>query len=138
MPNEARELTGGEFNAVITSARVGIHTAHLGRGPRTASTFYKDNVVVTIMRDVMTEAEKTLAGNEYEDAVTTMRHLFQKTMKADYTAAVERFTRRKVLAFISGNNTDPDIASELFILGGPISLTASASQDRSAADGHKP
>jgi uncharacterized protein YbcI len=109
-------LTGGELNAAITSAVVGIHTAQLGRGPRTASTFYKDNVIVTLLYGVMTHAERTLADHEHEAAVTQMRHLFQKTMEADFKAAVERLTGHKVVAFISGNNTDPDVASELFIL----------------------
>ena len=89
------------------------------------------------MRDVMTQAEKTLATNDHEDAVTGMRHLFQKTMKADYTEAVERLTGQKVMAFISGNNAEPDIASELFILDSPIEPPASAPHDRSAVDGHK-
>jgi uncharacterized protein YbcI len=123
MPSEERALTGGELNAAITSAVVGIHTTHLGRGPRTASTFHKDNVIVTIMHDVMTHAEKALAENEHEEAVSQMRHLFQKAMEADYTNAVERLTGHKVIAFISGNNTDPDIASELFILDHSVSQT---------------
>src|ERR1700689_3283640 len=110
MPSDERTLTGGELNAAITSAVVGIHTAHLGRGPSSASTFYKDNVIVTIMHDVMTRAEKALAENAHEEAVNQMRHLFEKTMQTDYTDAVERLTGHKVIAFISGNNTDPDIA----------------------------
>jgi uncharacterized protein YbcI len=47
-----------------------------------------------------------------------MRHLFQETMKEDFTEAVERLTGRRVVAFISGNHVDPDIAVELFILDG--------------------
>ena len=41
-------------------------------------------------------------------------------MEADFCAAVERLTGRKVLAFISGNHIDPDIAAELFILDSPL------------------
>ena len=44
MANPQR-LTGGELNAAITSALAGIHTEHLGRGPRTASTFHYGNVL---------------------------------------------------------------------------------------------
>ena len=36
-------LRGGELNAALTSALVGIHTNYLGRGPKTASTFYQGN-----------------------------------------------------------------------------------------------
>ena len=113
-------LAGGELNAAITSAVVGIHNAHLGRGPKTASTFHYDNIVVTIMQDVMTPAEKTLASTAKSDAVIQMRHLFQETMEADYTRAVERLTGLKVLAFISGNHIDPDMAAELFVLDAPV------------------
>jgi hypothetical protein len=37
-------------------------------------------------------------------------------METDFTEAVERLTDRKVVAFISGNHVDPDIAVETFIL----------------------
>ena len=115
---------------------VGIHTAHLGRGPRTASTFYRGNIIVTIMHDVMTHAEKALAENEHEEAVSQMRHLFQKTMETDYTNAVERLTGHKVIALISGNNTNPDIASELFVLDRPVNPPMSGPPDDTAAGQH--
>ena len=35
-------------------------------------------------------------------------------------AAVERLTGRKVVAFISGNHTDPDIEADVFILDTPL------------------
>jgi uncharacterized protein YbcI len=35
---------------------------------------------------------------------------------AEFIEAVERLTGAKVVAFISGNNIDPDVACELFIL----------------------
>jgi len=41
-------------------------------------------------------------------------------MEADFRAAVERTTGQKVLAFISGNHTDPGVAAELFILDGRV------------------
>lgn len=113
-------LKGGELNAAITSALVGIHTEHLGRGPRSASTFYHGHVLVTLMHDVLTPAEKSLTRNNQSDAVDHIRHLFQKTMEADFREAVERLTGRKVLAFISGNHIDPDIAAEVFILDAPL------------------
>ena len=66
------------------------------------------------MHDVLTPAEKSLTQeNNQSDAVDHIRHLFQKTMEADFREAVERLTGRKVLAFISGNHIDPDIAAEV-------------------------
>jgi uncharacterized protein YbcI len=112
-------LKGGELNAAITSALVGIHTQYLGRGPRSASTFHYGHVLVTLMHEVLTPAEKSLIRTNQVEAVDHIRHLFQETMEADFREAVERLTGRKVLAFISGNHIDPDIAAELFILDGP-------------------
>jgi uncharacterized protein YbcI len=113
---ESERLQGGELNAAVTSALVGIHNVHLGRGPRTASTFHHGNVIVTLMQDVMTPAERTLARTGNSAAVTNMRHLFQETMQTDFNEAVQRLSGRKVPAFISGNHADPDMAAEVFVL----------------------
>ena len=113
---KSQPLRGGELNAAVTSALVGIHTEHLGRGPRTASTFHYGNVIVTLMHEVMTPAEKTLAKSGNAPAVTGMRHLFQETMQTDFSAAVERLTGGTVVAFISGNHVEPDMAAELFVM----------------------
>ena len=110
---------GGELNAAVTSAIVGIHTNHFGRGPKTASTFHHGSVLVTLMHDVLTRAEKSLGQANHSDAIHRTRHLFQEAMEADFREAIERLTGRKVIAFISGNHIAPDIAAELFILDGP-------------------
>lgn len=119
MTGSSDQPAGGELNAAITSALVGIQTDHLGRGPSSASTFHHGKVLVTLMNEVLTPAEKTMAGGIKAEAVTTMRHHYQETMAKDYRAAVERITGRKVLVFISGNHLDPDVAAELFILDAP-------------------
>ena len=93
---------------------MGIHHKYLGRGPKTASTFHYGNVLVTMMHEILTHAEKPLTQTGQIDAVNNIRHLFQETMAGDFREAVERITGRKVLAFISGNHIDPDIAAELF------------------------
>ena len=58
--------------------------------------------------------------SSHVDAINHIRHLFQEAMEADFRAAVERITGQQVLAFISGNHIDPDVAAELFILDGPV------------------
>lgn len=118
--SDTEQLRGGELNAALTSALVGIHTDHLGRGPKTASTFHQGNVLVTLMHDVLTPAERTLARNAHIDAITQLRHLFQVAMEDEFRAAVERLTGRKVVAFISGNQFSPDVAAEIFILDEPL------------------
>jgi uncharacterized protein YbcI len=116
----AERRTGGELNAAVTSALVGIQSAYLGRGPSTASTFHYNNVLVTLMTDVLTKAERDLALANEGDAVINVRQLFQKAMQADFKAAVERLTGREVTAIMTGNHLDPDIAAAIFVLDAPI------------------
>jgi len=116
----ATRLEGGELNQAITSALVGIHSRYLGRGPQSATTFYHGNVVVSLLSGVLTHAERTLNETNQGEAVNQMRHLFQETMETDFKDAVERLTGRTVAAFVSGNNLDPDVAAEVFILDQPV------------------
>ena len=117
---ESPRLHGGELNQAITSALVGIHNKYLGRGPRSALTFYHDNVIVTLMYGVLTHAEQTLSETNPGEAVNQIRHLFQQTMNDDFQEAIERLSGRKVVAFISGNNLVPDVAAEVFVLDQPV------------------
>ena len=109
-------MKSGELNAALTSAVVGIHTKHLGRGPSSASTFHNDNVVTVLMRDVMTQVEKDIALGGNGHAVSSMRQLFQEAMRTEFTEAVERLTGRKVWAFVSGIDVVRDVSSEVFYL----------------------
>ena len=115
-PESGQGLRGGELNAALTSALVGIHNDHMGRGPRSAYSFHHEDVVVTVMNNVLTKAERTLAETGAGLQVAQTRHLYQEAMRPDFTTAVERLTGRKVIAFVSGNNLDPDIAVEMFFL----------------------
>jgi uncharacterized protein YbcI len=117
---DSAQMTGGELNAAVTSALVGIHMETLGRGPRSASTFHHGPVVVTLMRDVLTPAEKSIAQDGRDGEVMRIRQLFQQTMQPSFREAVERLTGRRVLAIISGNHVDPDIAAGVFVLEQPL------------------
>ena len=64
--------------------------------------------------------EKALARTHGRDAVQHIRQLFHVLMEADYRAAVERLTGRRVVAFLSSNHIDPDVAAQVFILDAPL------------------
>lgn len=113
-------LAGGELNAALTREVVRIHTANLGRGPNKSFSFHNGNVVVTILQEVLTKAEQNLALNEHGGAVLAMRQLVQRTMAGEMKESVERLTGRKVVAFMSDNHLEPDMAVEVFILDTPL------------------
>ncbi len=116
----AEQLTGGELNAAVTREVVRIHTAAIGRGPRKSYSFHSGDTLVTVLLEVLTRAEQNLVGYAEGDAVLAMRRLSQRAMAEEMKAAVARLTGRKVLAFMSDNHLDPDMAVQVFILEPPL------------------
>jgi uncharacterized protein YbcI len=116
----ADAMTGGQLNAAIARAIVRIHREYVGRGPTKAQAFFRGNVVVVIMHDVMTRAEQSLVADGQNEAVITMRHGFEKAMRTELFDAVERLTGAKVEAFLNDNHVDPDVAVEVFLLDRPV------------------
>ena len=120
MAEQLEALTGGELNAALTREVVRIHTTNLGRGPNKSFTFHNGAVVVTVLQDVMTKAERNLTENAHGEAVLEMRQLFQRTMGPELKESVEKLTGRRVVALMSDNHIDPDMAVEVFILDRPL------------------
>jgi uncharacterized protein YbcI len=116
----AAPLSGGELNAAVTRELVRIHTAAIGRGPRKSYSFHSGDTLITVMLEVLTRAEQTLVAYEEGDAVLAMRRLSQRAMAEEMKAAVTHLTERKVLAFMSDNHLDPDMAVQVFVLEPPL------------------
>jgi uncharacterized protein YbcI len=120
-PDEtAAELAGGELNAAVTREVVRIHTAAIGRGPKKSYSFHNGETLITVLLEVLTRAEQNLVAYDEGDAVLAMRRLSQRAMADEMKAAIERITRRKVIALMSDNHLDPDMAIEVFILDPPL------------------
>jgi len=87
-----------------------------GHDRTTASTYINDNVVVCILEDILTSAEKELVAAGSGSEVIDGRVAFQADRQDRFSAAVESLTLRRVVAFMSANQTSPGIACELFFL----------------------
>jgi len=87
-----------------------------GRGPTRAHTVINRDSVLILVGDTLTKGERTLVATGQEQFVIDMRHRFQKAMQEDLIAAVEKIMGRKVIAFMSANHVDPDMAAEVFAL----------------------
>lgn len=121
MASETSRAVDGELNAAITRAVVRVHSQYVGRGPTKAQTFYRGPVVVTVMENAMIKAERSLVNDGELETVLGMRRKFQRTMRDDLVSETERLTGHKVIAFMSDNHVEPDLAAELFFLDGPVS-----------------
>ena len=90
--------------------------AYTGRGPQKAWTSIDGDLISVVLRDTLTKGERSLVADGRGQLVVDMRRAFQQTMEADLVAGVERLAGRAVVAFLSDNHLDPDIAIESFVL----------------------
>jgi len=102
--------------AMISTATVQIMHDYTGRGPTKAKTIINDDLVTVLLADTLTAGERKLVETGRSDRVISLRHDFQVAMRDDLVAIVERQLDRKVIAFMSENHIDPDLAIEVFVL----------------------
>ena len=69
-----------------------------------------------LLENTFTPAEKSLQGMGEHQRLREMRLFFQYASAGQFTDAVLRATGRRVRSFISGIDTNTDIACELFVL----------------------
>ena len=106
----------GALRSAISQAIVRIHAEHYGKGATQAKTYAWDNLVVTVLRDVLTTAERTLVGVDRADTVREVRTTFQFSLEETFRTAVERLTGRRVLSFMSQIDPDNGLGVEVFVL----------------------
>jgi uncharacterized protein YbcI len=106
----------GEMRATISNAIVRLQAEYYGKGPTRAKTYIVEDLVVVVLEESFTRAEKTLAERGERDAIEHIRRRFQQQMAEDFTSVVEQATGRKVRVFLSETNIDQDVSVETFLL----------------------
>jgi uncharacterized protein YbcI len=102
--------------ATISTSAVQLLHEYTGRGPTNAKTEINDDLVTIVLANTLTKGESKLVESGKSDEVLRLRHEYQLTMRDDLVALVERELDRKVIAFMSQNHIDPDLAVEVFVL----------------------
>jgi uncharacterized protein YbcI len=72
--------------------------------------------VVCLLRGGFTRVEQTLLEGGRGSSVIQQRMDFQELMRERFQAVIEHATGRRVIGFMSGNQQDPDLMCEVFIL----------------------
>jgi uncharacterized protein YbcI len=101
---------------MISTATVQLLHEYTGRGPTKAKTVINEDLVTILLADTLTNGEQRLVESGREERVLQLRHDYQLTMRDDLVAIVERQLGRTVIAFMSQNHIDPDLAVEVFVL----------------------
>jgi uncharacterized protein YbcI len=114
MEGERKAL--GETRARISKEIVRLQSEYYGKGPTKARTYIVDDLVVVVLEESFTRAEKTLAERGEREAIQHIRRRFQQQMADSFISIVEQATGRRVRAFMSETDIDQDVSVETFLL----------------------
>jgi uncharacterized protein YbcI len=123
--------------AQISTGLVQLHSRYYGKGPTKAKTHMVDDTVVCILRGGFTTVERTLVDTGEVESVYQMRRSFQQAMENEFRRIIEGATGRKVIAYMSSINVEPELAVEIFVLepsgdgdgaGRPVAATESVEE----------
>lgn len=118
--SDSREHDGGQpcssLRASLSDVVVRITADYTGRGPTRARTTLNGDWVFVTLLDTLTKGERKLAESGRGEFVREARRAFQDAMRNELVAAVEALTQRRVIAFLSDNHLEPDVAIEAFQL----------------------
>ena len=106
----------GEMRTAISEGMVALLKDFYGVGPTQSKTYIHDDLVVCLLRGGFTRVERTLLEGGRPAAVIEQRMAFQEVMRARFVAVIENATGRRVVGFMSGNQQDPDMICEVFVL----------------------
>ena len=122
MSGTNREVAAnGAMTAAISNALVGLLHRYTGRGPTRARTTIGENVIVCVLGATLTKGEQSLVEHGKAEVVLHSRRAFQDTIEGEAVRAVQELSGRGVVAFMSNNHIDPDLAVEVFILEPAVS-----------------
>jgi uncharacterized protein YbcI len=108
--------TTGSQGQAIGNLVTRLLSDYTGRGPTKARTHFSDNLITVVVQDLLTKGERSLIRDGKQELVLETRRAYQHTMGEDLTAGIEEITGRQVVAFLSANHLDPDLAVETFML----------------------
>ena len=122
-PEPATSFAAGSIRTAVSDGLVALLKEYYGRGPEETKTYVSDDLVVCVLRGGFTRVEHTLLEGGHGDEVIRQRMIFQQVMKDRFEQVVESATGRKVIGFMSGNQQDPDMICEVFVLA-PYDMVA--------------
>jgi uncharacterized protein YbcI len=103
----------------ISNAIARLHKEYVGRGPANSRTTIDGELVVVLLEGGFTRAEQTLDDSKHRDVVVAGRIGLQEAMRDAMIAAVERALGRRVRSFMSANDLERNLQTEVFVLDGP-------------------
>jgi uncharacterized protein YbcI len=86
-----------------------------GKGPISTKSYMFDDLLLIVMREGLTVAEKTMLDFGQADLVRNFRQQFENEMTHRLVTMIEGLTERTVLTYQSQIMFDPDVVVEIFV-----------------------
>lgn len=109
-------LSGGRLLTEISNAVMRVLADYTGRGATRARTTIDRDWIFVTLEETLTKGERRLVELGRRDAVLDTRRTFQAAMRAELENEIQRLTGREVIALLSANHVDPDLAIEAMLL----------------------
>jgi uncharacterized protein YbcI len=106
----------GTVAADVSRGAVQLLHKYTGRGPTKARTLITKDTVAILLGDTLTKGEHNFVARGERQHVLDTRQVLQQIMREEFVELVERFSSRRVEAFLSDDHIDPDYAVEFFVL----------------------
>jgi uncharacterized protein YbcI len=126
MPVDEQNLTPEQEEAArandnvlsqISNEMVRLYKEQFGRGPtKTRTNWAGPDMLIVTLEQTFTPAERSLQRMGEHQRLRDLRLLFQYASVASFCEPIERLIGRKVKAFVSGIDTEADLATEVYVL----------------------
>jgi uncharacterized protein YbcI len=93
-----------------------LQSEYYGKGPTKSRVRVDQDVVVVVLEETFTPAERTLIDRGEADGIQDIRRRFQRAMAEQFISIVEQATGRRVRSFFSDTDLKNDISVEVFVL----------------------
>lgn len=137
-PDETITTDGGVL-AELSRTVVRLHKECFGKGPTKARSYWDEDVIVCVLADGFTAAEKTLIATGAGRLVREHRSAVHDAVKERFRTAVESVVGRPVIAVMGATDEDAQTCSETFVLEAlGRRLVSPDVSEFASPDGHKP
>jgi uncharacterized protein YbcI len=118
----------------LSSSMGAMQKAAFGKGPLSTKSYMFDDMLLIVMREGLTQAERTMLEFGRQDLVREFRQQFENEMTRRIIDMIEELTERKVLTYQSQVMFDPDIVVEMFVFDSSVEANFAAAEAVSGAD----
>lgn len=116
LSEEATQDRTASRSLELSNAISRLHKQFIGRGPTNSRTTIDGDLVVCLLEGGFTVAEQTLGDNDKQELVIAGRVGLQESMRQAMITAVEEVTGRRVRSFMSANDVEHNLQTEVFVL----------------------